>query len=202
MLTTCWGLQAYRLGRWVPELHLRSPLGLDNLSSRCMSVACVLLPLCRCYASGTSLILNMVALPASWQTDQLSLVRAASVLRFGHQVLSSSLLCFVGASNAGSTATATASASPSLDVSPAAASSGTPESRDTTNANAESTTTESLRGVRATIHHMVSTVQLLQPGVAAVWKRAFVVDMLVTIRVITVSCLPCIKCLPCPQCLF
>ena len=36
---------------------------------------------------------------------------------------------------------------------------------------------------------MVSTVQLLQPGVAAVWKRAFVVDMLVTVRVMPASSL-------------
>ncbi len=31
--------------------------------------------------------------------------------------------------------------------------------------------------------HMLSTVRLLQPGVAAVWKRVFVVDLLVTVQV-------------------
>ncbi len=40
------------------------------------------------------------------------------------------------------------------------------------------------KGIRATVGHMVSTVQLLQPGVAAVWKRVFVVDVLVTVQVL------------------
>ena len=38
---------------------------------------------------------------------------------------------------------------------------------------------------------MVSTVRLLQPGVAAVWKRVFVVDMLVAMQVLLLhACTP------------
>ncbi len=48
---------------------------------------------------------------------------------------------------------------------------------------ADATGAQNSKSIRATIGHMVSTVRLLQPGVAAVWKRVFVVDMLVTVQV-------------------
>ena len=77
--------------------------------------------------------------------------------------------------------------SDSMDVEAAAVSSDAPEGGAISAASSSNTASQSLRGVRATTHHMVSTVQLLQPGVAAVWKRAFVVDMLVTVQVGTAS---------------
>ena len=92
-------------------------------------------------------------------------------------------MCFAAASNAAGSAAAPTSASSLSEAKPAATPSETPEDGA---ANAK-TAAESLRGVRATIHHMVSTVRLLQPGVASVWKRAFVVDMLVTVRVSVAS---------------
>lgn len=76
----------------------------------------------------------------------------------------------------------------SSDVRTAAVSSDTPQPGATAptapSQDANSVGSQSHRGVRATLGHMVSTVQLLQPGVAAVWKRAFVVDMLVTLQVL------------------
>ena len=98
-------------------------------------------------------------------------------------------MCFAAASNADGSAAAPTSASSPLEARPAAVTSDAPEGGAAPTANANNTAAESLGGVRATIHHMVSTVQLLQPGVASVWKRAFVVDMLVTVRVIIASCL-------------
>ena len=106
-------------------------------------------------------------------------------------------VCSAAASNAAGSAAASTSASSSLEARPAAVTSDTQEggaipdvhANNTAAVNADNTAAESLRGVRATMHHVVSTVQLLQPGVAAVWKRAFVVDMLVTVRVITSSSL-------------
>lgn len=82
-----------------------------------------------------------------------------------------------------------AAAGPSADAEPsdartAAASSDAPQAGAAAPPpNAKNTPSQSLRGVRATLGHMISTVQLLQPGVSAVWKRAFVVDMLVTLQV-------------------
>jgi len=74
------------------------------------------------------------------------------------------------------------SATASADISPeAGVKSGVPEGPDT--AAADATGAQNSRGIRATIGHMMSTVRLLQPGVAAVWKRVFVVDMLVTVQV-------------------
>ena len=89
-----------------------------------------------------------------------------------------------GASPNASTTSAVSSATAAADISPAAeagAKSGVPEGTDT--AAADATGAQNSRGIRATIGHMVSTVRLLQPGVAAVWKRVFVVDMLVTVQV-------------------
>ncbi|DBA68982.1 TPA: hypothetical protein ACH3X2_013154 [Trebouxia sp. C0005] len=51
-------------------------------------------------------------------------------------------------------------------------------------AAADATGAKNSLGIRATMGHMLSTVRLLQPGVAAVWKRVFVVDMLVTVQVL------------------
>lgn len=52
-----------------------------------------------------------------------------------------------------------------------------------TPAGVDSKAAKPRRGVRATVGHMVSTVQLLQPGVTAAWKRAFVVDLMVSVQV-------------------
>ena len=76
------------------------------------------------------------------------------------------------------------SATAAADMSPAAEAgvkSGVPKGPDAAAANASGA--QNSRGIRATMGHMVSTVRLLQPGVAAVWKRVFVVDMLVTVQV-------------------
>ncbi len=76
------------------------------------------------------------------------------------------------------------SATASADVSPAAEAgvkSGVPEGPDA--AAADATGVQNSQGIRATMGHMLSTVRLLQPGVAAVWKRVFVVDLLVTVQV-------------------
>ncbi|KAL3143273.1 hypothetical protein ABBQ38_002118 [Trebouxia sp. C0009 RCD-2024] len=73
----------------------------------------------------------------------------------------------------------------SSDARTAAVSSDAPQAgASTPPPNATNTPSQTFRGVRATLGHMVSTVQLLQPGVSAVWKRAFVVDMLVTLQVL------------------
>ncbi len=95
-----------------------------------------------------------------------------------------------GTSPSATTASAVSSATASADVSPAAEAdlkSGVPEGPDA--AAADATGAQSSKGVRATIGHMLSTVRLLQPGVAAVWKRVFVVDMLVTVQVRCSCCL-------------
>ena len=76
------------------------------------------------------------------------------------------------------------SATAAADMSPAAEAgvkSGVPKSPDA--AAADASGAQNSRGIRATMGHMVSTMRLLQPGVAAVWKRVFVVDMLVTVQV-------------------
>lgn len=90
-----------------------------------------------------------------------------------------------GTSPNATTASAVPSASAAADVSPAAEAGmklETPEGPDA--AAADATGTPNSKGVRATMGHMLSTVRLLQPGVAAVWKRVFVVDMLVTVQVL------------------
>lgn len=70
------------------------------------------------------------------------------------------------------------------------------EAADTPQASSSAVTqdtavTPARKGIRATIGHMVSTVRLLQPGVAAVWKRVFVVDLLVAMQVLLLhACTP------------
>lgn len=73
------------------------------------------------------------------------------------------------------------SATASADVSPAAEAGVKSGVSDA--AAADATGAKNSLGIRATMGHMLSTVRLLQPGVAAVWKRVFVVDMLVTVQV-------------------
>lgn len=97
-------------------------------------------------------------------------------------------LCFVLAESGNNAAGPTADAE-SSDARTAAVSSDAPQAgASRPPPNATNTPSQTFRGVRATLGHMVSTVQLLQPGVSAVWKRAFVVDMLVTLQV--PHCLP------------
>lgn len=90
-----------------------------------------------------------------------------------------------GTSPSTTTASAMFSATAAADMSPAAEAgvkSGVPKSPDA--AAADASGAQNSRGIRATMGHMVSTMRLLQPGVAAVWKRVFVVDMLVTVQVL------------------
>ena len=76
-----------------------------------------------------------------------------------------------------------ASGDPTETTAAAEASSSLVVSQDTGTAAADTTVQKTQKGIRASVSHMVSTVWSLQPGIAAVWKRALVVDILVTLQV-------------------
>ena len=76
-----------------------------------------------------------------------------------------------------------ASGDPTENTAAAEASSSSVVPQDTGKAAADTTVHKTQKGIRASVSHMVSTVWSLRPGIAAVWKRALVVDILVTLQV-------------------